>query len=386
MGDNPISLWSFSLNTATDTLPTIFNTTWTPPKGDLTVSFGDASLPDKVFTLQIKEKRVICGFNMDTGKLIWGPTEPQTQLQIYGMSGCVVDGRLFSTGYGGIVYCYNVSTGEPLWTYTAVDPYNEILWSVNWPLSVCFVAADKIYLAHHEHSPVNPLPRGAPFLCLNVNNGSKIWDIPLRGTSWGGNAIIGDSIIATWNSYDGLIYAVGKGQSAMTVTGPDIGIPAGSSAIIRGTVTDQSPGAKGTPAISDTSMDEWMKYLYMEFEKPTNASGVPVSIDSIDPNGNFIHIGDTVSDASGTYSFRWVSPSDIPGKYTIVASFAGSDSYWSSNAVTAVSVDPTAEPTAVPTQAPTSMADAYLVPIGATIIVAIIIVGAVLALLIRRRP
>jgi outer membrane protein assembly factor BamB len=386
MGDNPISLWSFSLDSTTTTLPTLFNTTWTPPKGDLTVSFGESSLADKVFTLGIKEKRIIYGFNLDTGKLLWGPTDPQTQLQIYGMSGCIVDGRLFSTGYGGIVYCYNVTNGNPLWTYEAKDPYNEILWSTNWPLQVCFVAADKIYLSHSEHSPVNPLPRGAPFVCLDVTNGEKLWDIPLRGTSWGGNGIIGDSIIATWNSYDGQVYAVGKGESATTVTGPDLGIPAGSSAIIRGTVTDQSTGAKDTPAIADESMDEWMKYLYMQFDKPLNATGVPVSIDAIDPNGNFLHIGDTTSDISGTYSYRWEPPSEIPGKYTLIASFAGSDSYWPSTATTAVSVDPAEEPTPAPTQAEPSMADTYLVPMGTAIIVVIIVVGAALALMMRRRP
>ncbi|MCW3999220.1 MAG: PQQ-binding-like beta-propeller repeat protein [Candidatus Bathyarchaeota archaeon] len=386
MGDNPIGIWAFSLDSTGSTLQTLYNTTWAPPKGDLTVSFGDSSLADKVFTLEIKEKRTIYGFNMDTGKQIWGPTDPQAQLQVYGMSGCIVDGRLFSTGYGGVVYCYNVSNGNPLWTYQASDPYNEILWSSDWPLQVCFVAADKIYLSHNEHSPVNPLPRGAPFVCLDVTNGTKLWDIPLRGTSWGGNAIIGDSIIATWDSYDGQVYAVGKGESAITVTGPDIGIPAASSAIIRGTVTDQSPGAKGTPAISDESMDAWMMYQYMQFEKPVNATGVPVSIDTIDPNGNFLHLGDTTSDTSGTYSFRWVPPSDVPGKYTIIASFAGSNSYWPSTAITAVSVDPAAEPTAAPTQASESVADTYIIPMGTAIIVVIIIVGAVLALLMRRRP
>ena len=386
MGDNPISLWGISLKSDGQTLPKLFNTSWTPPVGDLTVSFGDTSLEDNVFTLEIKEKRQILGFDLSTGQQIWGPTDPQLQLQIYGMDGCIVDGRLFSTGYGGVVYSYNVTTGTLLWKYEAADRYNEILWSNNWPLSVRFVADDKLYLTHSEHSPVNPLPRGAPFLCLNVENGSKVWEVPIRSTDWGGGPVIGDSIIATWNSYDGQIYAVGKGPSAMTVTGPDIGVPAGSSAIIRGTVTDQSAGAKDTPAISDESMDAWMKYQYMQFEKPTNATGVAVSLDTIDPNGNFIHIGDTTSDTSGTFSYRWVPPSDIPGKYTIIASFAGSKSYWPSSAETAVSVDGSLEPTVAPTQQPVSAMESYFLPAVAGIIVAIVLVGAVLAMLQRKRP
>ena len=58
-----------------------------------------------------------------------------------------------------------------------------------------------------------------------------------------------------------------------------------------------------------------------------------------DPNNNYIHIGDAISDSSGFFSFRWVPPADIVGKYTVIATFAGSQSYWPSSAETAFSVD-----------------------------------------------
>ena len=69
------------------------------------------------------------------------------------------------------------------------------------------------------------------------------------------------------------------------------------------------------------------------------------------------------------------------------ASFDGSASYWPSHAVTSFAVDPAAA-TPVPTQALTqSMADTYLLPSVAAIIVAIAIVGIVLALLVtKKRP
>lgn len=385
IGDKPIDIWAISLESNTDSLPTLFSKTWTPPSGDLTVTVGDVSLPDEVFTMEIKETRQIYGFSLNSGQQIWGPTPSQTELQIYGMSGCIVDGKLFSTGYGGIVYCYDAKTGDELWQYEAKDPYNEILWSNNWPLAVCFVAGDKIYLSHSEHSPVNPLPRGAPFLCLDVEKGQKVWEITLRGTNWGGNAVIGDSIIATMNTYDGLIYAVGKGPSAITVETPSIGVPAGSSAIIRGTVTDQSAGATGTAAIADESMDEWMQYLYMDFPKPSNATGVSVLLSAIDPNGNYIEIGTTTSDTNGIFSYRWVPPSDIPGKYTVIASFAGSKSYWPSTATTALSVDE-AQATVAPTTTAVSPVEAYFLPAVAAIIIAIVLVGAVLAIMVKKRP
>jgi len=172
----------------------------------------------------------------------------------------------------------------------------------------------------------------------------------------------------------------------MTVTAPEIGVPAGSSAIIRGTVTDQSAGAKDTPAMSDESMTEWMKYIYMQFPKPSNATGVPILLSAIDPNGNYIEIGTTTSDASGTFSYRWVPPSDIPGKYTVMASFAGSKSYWPSYAQTAMSVDPATQGTPTPTTQPVSAVETYFAPAVAGIIIAIVLVGAILAILVRKRP
>jgi hypothetical protein len=68
-------------------------------------------------------------------------------------------------------------------------------------------------------------------------------------------------------------------------------------------------------------------------------------------------------------------------------SFAGSEGYYPSNAVTAFAVDPAA-PTPAPTDAPAeSMSDMYFVPAVAGVIVAILVVGVVLALLLlKKRP
>ena len=45
----------------------------------------------------------------------------------------------------------------------------------------------------------------------------------------------------------------------------------------------------------------WMEYLYENQAKPTNATGVPVSLSAIDPNGNLVTIGTTTSDINGNY-------------------------------------------------------------------------------------
>jgi hypothetical protein len=128
-----------------------------------------------------------------------------------------------------------------------------------------------------------------------------------------------------------------------------------------------------------------MKYVSMQLPMPTNATGVEVSIDVIDSNGNYRNIGTTTSDTSGAFTYQWTP--DIPGKFTIYATFAGSNSYWPSYSETSFSVDqaaPTATPQPITEQ---SVSDQYFVPAVIGIIVAIAIVGAILALLLlKKRP
>ena len=57
------------------------------------------------------------------------------------------------------------------------------------------------------------------------------------------------------------------------------------------------------------------------------------------------------ADADGFFAFNWKP--DIEGQYTVYASFAGSESYWPSHAVTAFAVDPAAA-----TPAPTASSSA----------------------------
>ncbi len=156
-----------------------------------------------------------------------------------------------------------------------------------------------------------------------------------------------------------------------------------SSIIISGTVTDQSPGqtclgipAAGTPAISDASMGEWMNYLYQQQPKPTNATGVPITISVIDSNNNFRQIGSTTSNANGVFDFQWTP--DIQGKFIVYASFAGSELYYPSSAETSFAVDKAA--TLAPTATIAQSVDntMTIMGLGVAIIAVIVIVGAVL--------
>ena len=169
---------------------------------------------------------------------------------------------------------------------------------------------------------------------------------------------IADGYIVDLNSYDNQIYCIGRGQTATTVTYSPV-VSSSNTVLIQGTVTDQSPGAKGTPAISEPSWN-WMEYIYEQQAMPTNATGVPVMITALDPNNNVEVIGNVTSDITGNFAIQFTPP--VPGMYTITASFGGSNSYFASSAEThlyvaaasaSAAVQPTAPPTAPPTVAPT---------------------------------
>jgi hypothetical protein len=301
-------------------------------------------------------------------------------------------GKIISAGNSGIVYAYDVKTGERLWTYEASDPYNEILWGNNWPMRTMFVTDGKIYLAHDEHSPIDPKPRGGPLICLNATTGEQIWQIPFYGSSYNsGKPIIGDSIIAGFNAYDHRIYAIGKSPSATTVAAsPKVSVH-GSSVLVEGMVTDISPGTEeyaltarfpnGVQVVADESMSDWMQYVYMQLPRPTNATGVEVVLSVLDPNNNYYEVGRATSDENGFFSFDFVPL--VPGKYTVIASFAGSKAYYGSFAETAINVEEA--PTATPAPTPTPIADLYLVPGIIGIIIAIAVVGAIIVLMLRKR-
>ena len=200
------------------------------------------------------------------------------------------------------------------------------------------------------------------------------------------NPLIADGYALAVNAEDNRLYSFGKGQTDITVQAPMTSITAGTNVIIEGKVTDRSPGAPGTPAISDNDMTAWMQYLYQQQPFPSDATGVNVSLDAIDPNGNSIRIGNVASDASGAYSYVWNTP-NISGKYTITATFPGSNSYFASSSETAVVVSDAATATASPTPPPLSMADTYFVPAIAGLFVLIIIVlVAVILSIIKKRP
>ena len=394
--NKPIPFWSISLTPGQEGR-LLYNVTWTPPQEDLFISWGDAGIEEGIFTLWSKETRQSFGFNINTGAYLW-KTVSQPYLDTFGIRVNVRLGTLFTTGFAGEVYAWDVTNGNLKWSYNITDPYNQIKEGLsNFPVLFDFYTSDgKVFSVQMEHSPSTPLARDAPYTCLNATTGELIWKIDgLKGVRWGGPDVIGDGIIAFFNAYDNRIYAIGKGPTQTSVNAPDLSVTYGSSILIKGSVTDISPGLKdyaitarfpqGVAAVSDASMGPWMEYVYMQREIPADTVGVEVSINVVDANGNFRNIGTATTDMSGYFSYQWIP--DIPGKYTVIATFAGSNSYWPSYSETSFAVD-TAETTPSPQPLnEKSDADLYFIPAVAGIVIAIAIVGAILAmLLLKKKP
>jgi hypothetical protein len=350
------------------------------------------------FVTEDKETLQLTGFSLADGSQLWSAGPVVTEWDTVRRDTLSAYGRLYCAGFDGILYCYDDKTGALLWTYGNGGAGNSTYEGLgtaygHMPIFVDVIADGKVYLGTTEHSPNAPWYKDSRYRCINATDGTEIWTL----TGWGSGMYVGltdmvaDGYFVYLNCYDMQVYSVGKGPSATTVEAPMAAITAGNSLVVRGAVMDIAAGTKqneqaarfpnGVPAVSDASMSAWMEYVYMQKPRPTNATGVTVSIDAIDPNNNYIHIGTTTSDPSGLFSYAWTPP-NIPGKYTITATFAGSESYWPSYAETAMYVSET-PPSPTPTPALAMPPDPTLTIIGTGI--AIIIALAIAAIWIKRK-
>jgi len=400
-----VPCWMLCLSLQPGALGTkLWENSFTPPSTQVNNATIDLSgvYPDEgVILFESKQLVKRWGYDMKTGVLLW-ESAPEPALNYYGIAEAVgmndvnYQGLLLSYGYSGILLAYNMTTGEIVWTYNSTNVGFESPYG-NYPSSVCCIADGKLYLTSSEHSPVNPLWRGPNLRCINATDGKEIWKILFWGQqqTGAGMARVADGRLVCLNLFDAEIYCFGKGPSATTVSAPQTVLSLGSSVMITGTVTDQTQtgrrntnditdfSLKGTPAICDEDMGAWMEYLFMDQIKP-DAKGVPVTLFTIDPNGNYIPIGEATSDINGNYGILFKP--EVPGTYQIHASFAGSKAYGSSSATTNLAVGENPITTPAPTTMAESIADMYFVPAVAGLFAAIVVVGVLMILMLRKRP
>jgi outer membrane protein assembly factor BamB len=368
-----------------------YNRTMTP------YTTEDIQLGDGKYFELTTETGLWKGYDLSTGKLLWTSSLSETENSSWNDfafdQGVIGYGNLYTWGLSGEVYCYNDTTGQLEWTWSAGSAGYDTPYG-SYPLGTFngnnILADGKLYImAGHDYTP--PVFQGAELYCLNATTGKEIFET--LGYAVTGSAGLADGYMVWDNGYDNQIYCYGSGPTRTTVTAPDVGVTTATPITITGTVTDISAGSQqnavamnfpnGLPAVSDASMSKFMEAVYQQQPMPNNITGVPVTIMVTDSNHNTRAIGTTTSNANGFYSLTWTP--DITGNYTITAIFAGTDAYYGSSANAAFYASPAA--TTAPTSIPaTGLASNTTVEyIGVAIIIAIIIIGAVLAMLVTRR-
>jgi heme/copper-type cytochrome/quinol oxidase subunit 4 len=349
-----------------------------------------------VYVSMDKDTQQVYGYSMTTGSKLWGPT----QLVVNGLStlfggGAIAYGQVYIWDIGGYVNAVNLTTGKLDWTWTRGSAGYNTPYGVypNWVFGTQSIADGMLFLSEGRcYDP--PLFPGGEKIAINCTTGNLVWAI--NGAFQRDPSPIADGELLGWNGYDGQIYGFGIGPSQTTVTAPNPVTTVAAPIVITGSVTDISAGSKqvavaanfpnGLPCVSDASMQSFMQAVYEQQPMPTNTTGVPVTIYVLDSNNNYRSIGTTTTNANGFYSLIWRP--DIIGNYTVTASFAGTQSYYGSTANTAFYVNPAASTTA-PTASPISgLASNNTLMYGlVSIIIVIIIIGAVLAILVtRKRP
>ncbi|MCW4000554.1 MAG: PQQ-binding-like beta-propeller repeat protein [Candidatus Bathyarchaeota archaeon] len=403
--DNPFTMWALNLNSSNGAVAALkwVKSYAAPEGGNLTLRLGPTDPVNRVWTMNDVEYMQWRGFNLDTGAEAWGPTDTNFRsLQFFGSGegggprGVTAYGNIYVQGFGGELFCYSTADGSLLWRYNNTNSGLETAWGLR-PIFISAIAEGKVYAFNNEHSPNAPLYRGNKVYCLNATTGAEIWTLMgwsgQTGGQGGSTAVLADGYLSYYNYYDNNMYVVGKGSSATTISAGPKSSAMGNAVLLEGKVIDTSPGTRenevatrfpeGVAAVNDISQNIWMEYIYMQKPRPTNATGVPVVLSVVDANGNYREIGNVTTDLDGFYSYVWTP--DIEGAYTAYASFAGSDSYWPSHAVTAFNIaspSTTASPTAPPQE---GIADTYFLAAVIGIIAAIVIVGVILAVLVSRR-
>ena len=145
------------------------------PTGNQTRAFGPYDPSARVFTFFDKETISYTGYSMDTGEKLWGPTPSENPWNYYSGAGgamttsAAAEGKLYSTGYSGILYCYDIKTGNLLWNYTASSgletPYS------GYPLGISGIGRQN--LPAITNTSIAPYWRGAKMRCLDITNGEN---------------------------------------------------------------------------------------------------------------------------------------------------------------------------------------------------------------------
>jgi hypothetical protein len=360
--DNTVDKWIYEdigynigsiTKDASGNYPAVFSHAWCINRTNIYRAYASSyhNIQDKIYATFSEDTSTVHCYDVTTGQEKWVSDPLPTGWGLFTRAPLVAYGNVYTTGYDGHVRGFNGQTGELMFDFYYGSSGFETPYGT-WPTHGGFTIADgKIYVCNDEHSPDSNMWRGGRSFCIDAFTGSSIWNI----TGWLRIPAISDGYLTACNAYDTQIYVLGKGPSKTTVEAPKTVISKGTSVMITGTVTDQSVGAKDTPAVSDESMQSWMEYIYMQKVIPTDAIGVQVTLTATSPSGQVTEIGTATTNIAGSYGIPWTPNEE--GQYLIKAVFSGTNAYGSSYDMTYLGVGPAqaqpTQPSQSPTQAPT---------------------------------
>jgi hypothetical protein len=364
---------------------------WSNTLDDQGMYSGSCAVADHGKVALLMKNGYWLAWDLRTGKQVWKSEVMEYPWGAASFGAYAVQsayGLFYRQSYDG-VYAFNWTNGKIAWHYRAPanpfeTPYRDENEGTGYSFDgAAFIADGKMYVLNNEHTPTAPITRGWGLHCINATTGEGIWVV--QGIwLWSGPGPIADGYLTVASS-DGYKYVFGKGQTTTTASiSPEASVH-GNNVLITGSVLDMSPAQPGTPCVSADSMATQMEYLHLQTPidgiwHNESLTGVPVSLDTFDPNGNYVHIADVTTDGySGTFGYTWEP--EVPGQYRVTATFMGDDSYGSSFATTYVAVNEA--PAATATPQPTQIPDYTLAIVGVGI--AMILAVAIATVLILRK-
>ncbi len=159
-------LWCLSLDRGQEGKQ-LWTTSFTPPYTPIgqneTASLIAVYPTEGVILFHNTKENKYFAYDMKTGAPLWTGA-PEPDLNYYSVQTNYYQGNLLTSGYGGVVIAYNLTTGVQSWNFTASNLGFESPYG-NYPINIFAICDGKIYTLSGEHSITNPLWRGPNIRC-----------------------------------------------------------------------------------------------------------------------------------------------------------------------------------------------------------------------------
>ncbi len=233
---SPYTYFAINLNPSKGAIGSIlWSNAVQPPSGNLTVGYNGAdATADKgvgVFTEYYVQTMQYIGYSMAKRQKLWGPTSTEIPMNYYNWmaqkSATIAYGNLYVGGVGGLVYCYDLSNGNLLWTYGNGGEGNNtssgLPYPGQYPNSLVAVGNGILYIVSSQHQVETPIYKGGLVTALNPSTGAQVWALSdLTNSYFSLSSAIASGYMTFFNSYDNQIYVTGKGPSDTTVNAPEL--------------------------------------------------------------------------------------------------------------------------------------------------------------------